>query len=112
VHPTQRRLRRVWGRAIVACALYLLVALAVPRLIRGGGPQRARPSSDEAPEFIMPNGERRRAVVFTRPDTTRTTDRRGDRALLWWCTILATVTLAGAVTQTIRIRAEERRAAD
>jgi len=60
----------------------------------------------------MPNGERRRAVVFTRPDAPRATNRRGDRALLWWCAILAAVTLAGATAQTIRIRADERRGAD
>lgn len=97
-------------RALAACALYLLVALALPRMIRGVGAQRERPSSEEAPEFIMPNGERRRAVVFTRPDAARATHPRGDRALLWWCAILTAVTLAGATAQTIRIRAEARRA--
>ena len=60
----------------------------------------------------MPNGERRRAVVVTRPDALPVTDRRGERALLWWCAILTAVTLAGATTQTIRIRADARRAAE
>lgn len=112
MQPTHRRLRRVWGRALAACALYFLVALTIPSLIRGVGPQRERPRRDEAPEFIMPNGERRRAVVVARPDTPRSADRRGDRALLWWCAILAVVTLAGAASQTLRIRADARRGAD
>ena len=109
--PPARRLRRVWGRALAACALYLLVALTVPPLIRGVGPQRERPRREEAPEFIMPNGERLRAVVIARPEAPRTTDRRGDRALLWWCALLAAVTLAGATSQTLRIRADARRGA-
>jgi hypothetical protein len=111
VQPTQRRLRRVWGRALAACALYFLVALTVPPLIRSGV-QRERPRREEAPEFIMPSGERRRAVVVTRPDAFPVADRSGERALLWWCAILAAVTLAGATTQTIRIRADARRAAE
>lgn len=108
---TRRRLLRVWGRALAACALYFLVALTVQHLIRGTGPQQERPQREEAPEFIMPNGERRRAVVVVRPDARVAADRRGDRALLWWCGILAAVTLAGATAQTIRIRADERRGA-
>jgi hypothetical protein len=78
----RRRLLRVWGRALAACTLYFLVALTVPRLIRGTGPQRERPAREEAPEFIMPNGERRRAAVVTRPGSPAAADRRGDRALL------------------------------
>lgn len=108
----RRRLRRVWGRALAACALYLLVALTLPRLIGGVGAQRERPRREEAPEFIMPNGERRRAVVVMRPDDPRSADRRGDRALLWWCAILAAVTLGGATAQTIRIGAEAKRGTD
>ena len=58
----------------------------------------------------MPNGERRRAVVFAPAEARARPDRRGDRALLWWSGILAAVTLAGAVSQTVRIRAEAGRA--
>ena len=111
VQPTQRRLRRVWGRALAACALYFLVALILPPLIRGGA--RREPVRREEPlEYVMPNGERRRAVVVATPRAPRAPDRRGDRALLWWCAVLAVATLAGATTQTIRIRADARRAAD
>lgn len=112
VQTTHRRIRRVCGRALAACALYALVALAIPRLIRGVGVQRERPRREEAPEYVMPNGERRRAVVITRPDAPRPTDARGDGALLWWCAILAAATLAGAAAQTMRIRADASRGAD
>ena len=105
----RRRLLRIWGRALAACTLYFLVALTVPRLIRGTGAQRERPPREETAEFIMPNGERRRAVVVMRPDAPVAADRRGDRALLWWCGILAAATLAGATAQTIRIRADATR---
>ena len=109
MHSTRARLRRVWGRALAACALYLVVALAVPRLIRGSGPTADTVRREEAPEYVLPSGERRRAVVFA-PAAGRTrVDRRGERAILWWCGILAAVTLAGAVSQTIRIRAEAKR---
>jgi hypothetical protein len=47
-----------------------------------------------------------------RPDARVAADRRDDRALLWWCGILAAVTLAGATAQTIRIRAETRRSVE
>ena len=113
MQSTHRRLRRVWVRALAACALYLLAALVLPRLLRGVGPQGEPPRREEAPEYIMPNGERRRAVVVTRPDAPQpTADRSGDRALLWWSAILAAVTLAGATAQTMRIRADARRAAE
>jgi len=107
MQATQRRLRRVWGRALAACALYLLIAL-VPWLMRGTGSRRAAPRREEAPEYVMPNGERRRAVVLTPAEENAPVDRRGDRALLWWIGILAAATLAGAVAQTVRIRADAK----
>ena len=112
ISVTAARLRRVWGRAIAACALYLLVALALPPLLRQKGSHRERPRSEDAPEYVMPNGERRRAVVFTRTEPPPAVDRRGERALLWWCGILAAVTLGGAAAQTMRIRADARRGTD
>ena len=78
--------------------------------MRGFGPERA-PRRTEAPEYVMPSGERVRAAVVTRPDALRAADRRGERALRWWCGILAAVTLAGATAQTLRIRAETPRGA-
>ena len=111
MQPTQQRLRRVWVRAIAACALYLLVAIALPRLMRGSGAQRDRPRPEDAPEYVMPSGERRRAVVFTRAEPQRVADGRGERALQWWCGILAAVTLGGAIAQTMRIRGDARRGA-
>jgi hypothetical protein len=92
--------------------LYLLVALTVPRISRGTDPQRERPAREEAPEFIMPNGERRRAVVVMRPNAPAAADRRGEQALLWWCGILAAATVAGASAQTFRIRADAKRSVE
>jgi hypothetical protein len=105
--PSRRRLRRIWWRAGVACALYLAAALALPRVQRALDPQHERRASvqsrEQAPVYVMPNGERRRTVVVTRPDPSPVGDSRGNRALLWWCGILAIVTIAGAVAQTIRV---------
>ena len=57
----------------------------------------------------MPNGERRRAVVFAPAERSPPASRRGEQAILWWCGVLAAVTLAGAVSQTLRIRADAKR---
>ena len=103
---TARRLRRVWRRALLACALYLGVALVLPRLVRGARPGRERPRRQEAPVYVTPSGERRRAAVFVPADAAPADDHRGDRALLWWSGLLSVVTLAGAAAQTRRIRAE------
>lgn len=102
----RRRLRRVWGRALVACAVYVGVALAVPRMVRAVRTPRDRPEREAAPEYVTPSGERRRAVVFTRADPEPVPDHRGDGAVLWWSGVLCAVTLAGAAAQTRRIRAE------
>ena len=105
MQTAQRRLRRVWGRTLAACVLYALIGLGVPLLMRSSG-SRASARREEAPEYVMPNGERRRAVVFEPAARRAPVDRRGERALLWWSGILAAATIAGAVAQTIRIRAD------
>ena len=107
----RRRLRRVWARALAACSLYLLLALAVPPLIRRAGPPHDQRRA-EGPEYVLPSGERVRAAVVTRPDALRAEDRRGERALRWWCGLLAVVTLAGATARTISLRAEAARGAE
>ena len=58
-----------------------------------------RVQRESAPVFVMPNGERRRAVAVARADPAPVYDSRGDRALWWWCGILAAVVVAGAVAQ-------------
>lgn len=105
MHPRQRRLRRIWGRALVACTLYLGLALAVPRIVRG---VRAwgRPERPEAPVYVTPSGERRRAAVVIRAEPRPVEDGRGDVAVLWWSGVLCAVTLAGALAQTLRVRSE------
>ena len=108
----QPQLRRIWWRAAIACGLYLLMALALPRIQRALDPQSARraraQSADHtereaAPVYVMPNGERRRAVAVVRADPRPSSDSRHDRALYWWCGALAAVTIAGATAQTIRL---------
>lgn len=105
MHTRQRRLRRIWGRTLVACSLYVGLALAVPRVVRGvrawGQPERS-----EAPVYVTPSGERRRAVVVMRAEPKPVEDRGGDVAVLWWSGVLCAVTLAGAVAQTLRVRSE------
>ena len=108
----QPQLRRIWWRAAIACGLYLLTALALPRIQRALDPQRARRASAQSvdriereppPVYVMPNGERRRAVAVVRADPSPSSDSRHDRALYWWCGALAAVTIAGAAAQTIRL---------
>lgn len=105
------RLRRIWWRAGVACALLLAAPLALPRIQRALDPQAERRAMaqaaertqrEEAPVYVMPNGERRRAVAIARADPTPVYDSR-DRALLWWCGILALVVIAGAVARTMSL---------
>jgi len=107
--PWQRQLRRIWARAGFSCALYLLLALAFPRIHRALDPQSERRTISQAvertqreaaPVYVMPNGERRRAVAVTVADST---DTFGDRALYIWCGALALVTIAGAAVRTIRL---------
>jgi hypothetical protein len=107
--PWRRQLRRIWVRAGFSCALYLLLALAFPRIHRALDPQSERRTISQAvertqreaaPVYVMPNGERRRAVAVTVADST---DTFGDRALYIWCGALALVTIAGAAVRTIRL---------
>ena len=104
-----RRIARVWARALVACALFLGVALTVQRFFLDPGPRPIVVRPDDAPEYVMPNGERRRAVVVAPPGARAPARRGGDPALLWWSIILCAVTLGGAVSRTLRIRAEAKR---
>ena len=108
----QPQLRRIWWRTGLACGLYLLTALALPRLQRAldpQGPRRAaaraldREQREAAPVYVMPNGVRRRTVAVMRADPTPVTDSRHDRALYMWCGALAAVTIAGATARTIRL---------
>jgi hypothetical protein len=105
VNTRRQRLRRIWGRTLVACTLYLGLALAVPRIVRGVRAWR-QPEPPEAPVYVTPSGERRRAVVVMRAEREPAEDRRGDAAVLWWSGVLCAVTLGGAVAQTLRIRSE------
>jgi len=110
--PWQRQIRRIWARAGFSCALYLLLAMAFPRIHRALDPQSERRAvarsvertqREAAPVYVMPNGERRRAVAVVRADPSPSSDSRHDRALYWWCGTLAAVTIAGATAQTIRL---------
>jgi hypothetical protein len=114
VTPLGRTLRRIWSRAGIVCALLLAAALTLPRIQRTLDPGRDRRSTartaprvarEEAPVYVMPNGERRRAAVVTRPDPTPVRGSRGNSALFWWCGILGAATIAGAVAQTLRVYA-------
>ena len=106
----QPQLRRIWWRTGMACGLYLLTALGLPRLQRAldpQGPRRAaaqaleRAQRDSAPVYVMPNGERLRTVAVMRADPTPVTDSSHDRALYLWCGALAVATIAGATARTI-----------
>jgi hypothetical protein len=112
VTPLGRKLRRIWSRAGIACAIILVAALMLPRIQRTLDPNRdrramaqtaPRAAREEAPIYVMPNGERRRAAVVTRPDPAPLSGSPGNSALFWWCGILAAVTIAGAVAQTFRV---------
>jgi hypothetical protein len=112
VTPFGRKLRRIWSRAGIACAILLAAALTLPRVQRTLEPDRGRRAAarsaqrvvrEEAPIYVMPNGERRRAAVVTRPDPKPMRSPGGNSALYWWCGILAVVTIAGAVAQTFRV---------
>jgi hypothetical protein len=114
VTPLGRKLRRIWTRAGIACGLYLAAALALPALQRSLDPGRERraiaqsierTARQEAPIYVMPNGERRRAVAVARADPTPVYQSPGDDPLFWWCGILAVATIAGAAAQTIRVYA-------
>ena len=111
VTPLGRQLRRIWTRAGIACACFLAAALILPRIHDALDPDRerraiaassARAAREQAPVYVMPNGERRRAVAVVPAESYANDDSRGNRALYWWCGILAAVTVAGAVAQTMR----------
>jgi hypothetical protein len=102
--PRRRRLRRIWRRAGIACLVLLAAALVLPRVQRALDPQRARTHLERAPVYVMPNGERRPAITVTRADSTPIAASRGDRALWWWCGILAAVVVAGAVAQSVSVK--------
>jgi hypothetical protein len=104
VTPRRRRLRRIWRRAGIACVVLLAAALTLPRVRRALDPQRERAHLERAPVYVMPNGERRRAIAVTRGDPATIDDARGDRALWWWCGILAAVVVAGAVAQSVSVK--------
>jgi hypothetical protein len=105
------KLRRIWTRAGIVCGILLLAALALPRIPRALDPNRERraiaqsierSAREQAPVYVMPNGERRRAVAVARPDPTPVDDAPGNSALFWWCGLLAAVTIAGAAAQTLQ----------
>jgi hypothetical protein len=109
--PLSRQLRRIWLRAGIACACFLAAALVLPLIQRALDPDRERRASaassrraarEEAPVYVMPNGERRRVVAVVPAAPYANGGSRGNRALYWWCGILATVTVAGAAMQTVR----------
>jgi len=112
--PLGRKLRRIWTRAAIFCGILLAAALILPRIQRALDPNRGRRASaqsaqraarQQAPIYVMPSGERRRAAVVTRPDPIPVTDSPGNNALFWWCGILAAATIAGAVARTLRVYA-------
>ena len=109
--PFGWKLRRIWTRAGIVCAILLLAALALPRIRSALDPNRdrramaqsiERSAREQAPVYVMPNGERRRAVAVARPDPTPVDDAASNSALFWWCGILAAVTIAGAASQTLQ----------
>ena len=109
--PLGGKLRRIWTRAGIVCGVLLLAALALPRIQRTLDPNRERraiaqsierSAREQAPVYVMPNGERRRAVAVARPDPTPVDVTRRNSALFWWCGILAAVTIAGATAQTLQ----------
>jgi hypothetical protein len=106
--PLGRQLRRIWSRAGIACACFLAAALVLPRVQSALDPQRDRragaaPSArDQVPVYVMPDGERRRAVMVVPAEPSTKDGLRGNGALYWWCGILAAATVAGAVAQTMR----------
>jgi hypothetical protein len=106
--PLGRQLRRIWSRAGIACACFLAAALVLPRVQGALDPQRDRRADatssarDQVPVYVMPDGERRRAVMVVPAEPSTTGGRRGNGALYWWCGILAAATVAGAVAQTMR----------
>jgi hypothetical protein len=111
VTPLGRQLRRIWSRAGIACACFLAAALVLPLIQRALGPDRERRASavssrraarEEAPVYVMPNGERRRVVAVVPAEPDAVGGSRGNRALYWWCGLLAAVTIAGAAMQTMR----------
>jgi len=111
-----RRLQRIWRRAGISCLALLTLALVLPRVQRALDPQAERraiaqsierTARERAPVFVLPNGERRRAVAVARADPTPVDDARSDRALWWWCGILAAVIITGAVAQSVAVRLGE-----
>jgi hypothetical protein len=109
--PLGRRLRRIWMRAGIACACFLAAALVLPRIHDALDPDRARRATarsrarsarEQVPVYVTPSGERRRAVAVVPAEPYADGGSGGNRALYWWCGILAAVTVAGATTQTIR----------
>ena len=74
VTARRRRLRRIWRRAASACVVLLAAAVALPRVQRAMDPTPLHESG------------------------------RGNRALWWWCGILAAAVVAGAVAQTASVK--------
>ena len=108
--PLARRLRRIWTRTGITCGILFALALILPRIQRALDPQEdrraiarsvERAAREQAPVYVMPNGERRRAVAVARADP-ELVDWPVNRALFWWCGILAAVSIASATAQTIR----------
>jgi hypothetical protein len=108
--PVGRQLRRIWTRTESCAGILFALALILPRIQSALDPQEERraiarsverASREQAPVYVMPNGERRRAVAVARaePDLV---DWPANRALFWWCGILAAVNIASAAAQTIR----------
>lgn len=109
--PLGRRLRRIWTRTSIVCGILFALALSLPRIHRALDPQEERraiarsierTSREQAPVYVMPNGERRRAVAVARADSAPIDESPSGRALFWWCGILAAVSIASATAQTIR----------
>ena len=109
--PFGGKLRRIWTRAGIVCGFLLVAALALPRIPRALDRNRdrraiaqsiERSARAQAPVYVMPNGERRRAVAVARADPTPVDGSTGNSALFWWCGILAVVTIAGAAAQTLQ----------
>ena len=109
-------MRRIWSRAGIACGFYLAAAVTLPRIQRSLDPGRERraiaqsierTAREQAPVYVMPNGERRRVVAVARADPSPVEDSPGQSALYWWCGILAAVTIAGAAAQTVRAYATD-----
>ena len=109
--PLGRQLRRIWLRTAIVCGILFALALILPRVQRALDPDRERraiaaarerAAREQPPVYVMPNGERRRVAAVVPAEPYANDEPRGNRALYWWCGILAAVTVAGAAAQTVR----------